>query len=76
MKWIVADDQPFTIIENKLFQKLLVELNPKVEKELRTADTITSDLVNSFEINFNDKKKKLKVIILFYFFFFKFFKKI
>lgn len=53
LRWIIADDQPFTVIENEEFGELIKYLWP--DANIPTADTIRNDL------NVNFTKVKIQV---------------
>ncbi|CAB4442276.1 unnamed protein product [Rhizophagus irregularis] len=52
--WIIVDDQPFTVVQNTFFQKMITRLNPKAI--IPSSDTIHNDIIKNFE----DKKEFLK----------------
>lgn len=58
LNWIVADDQPFVVIEKEEFREILRYLWPSVN--IPTADTIRSDL----NVNFTKVKAHVKETLL------------
>ena len=63
IEWIVCDDQPFTVIEDKKLRRLLRLCNPNAKG--LSADTIHDDIIKSFE---NERKKIQEILqVLFIF---------
>ncbi|GBC26953.2 zinc finger BED domain-containing protein RICESLEEPER 2-like [Rhizophagus irregularis DAOM 181602=DAOM 197198] len=58
--WIISDEQPFTIVQNLLFQKMIIRLNSEVK--IPSADTIHNDIIKIFKDEKEFIKKKLQEI--------------
>jgi hypothetical protein len=56
-KWIIADNQPFTTVENKHFRNMVKVLNP--DALVPKADTIKNDIKESFD----EEQKKRKILL-------------
>ncbi|CAB4410083.1 unnamed protein product [Rhizophagus irregularis] len=56
--WIIVDDQPFTVVQNTFFQKMITRLNP--EAIIPSSDTIHNDIIKNFEDEKEFLKKKLQ----------------
>ncbi|GES85086.1 zinc finger BED domain-containing protein DAYSLEEPER-like [Rhizophagus clarus] len=52
--WIIVDDQPFTVVQNTFFQKMIKRLNSNAI--IPSSDTIHNDIIKIF----NDEKEFLK----------------
>ncbi|GBB95627.1 hypothetical protein RclHR1_02580010 [Rhizophagus clarus] len=52
--WIIVDDQPFTVVQNIFFQKMIKRLNSNAI--IPSSDTIHNDIIKIF----NDEKEFLK----------------
>jgi hypothetical protein len=55
--WIIADERPFTTVENVLFQNMVKLLNP--DALVPKADTIKNDIMETFE----EERKKRKGLL-------------
>ncbi|CAB4399617.1 unnamed protein product [Rhizophagus irregularis] len=56
--WIIVDDQPFTVVQNTFFQKMITRLNP--EAIIPSSDTIHNNIIKNFEDEKEFLKKKLQ----------------
>lgn len=65
MKWIVCDDQPFTVIESEHLKKIFRLLYPSVKAP--SADTIRNDIMSAFKEERNKIQDILQVFIYSYF---------
>ena len=62
--WVVCDDQPFLVVENKHLRKLFRLLNPNAKA--LSADTIHNDIMKSFKEEKNKIQEILQVFIFYF----------
>src|SRR5215216_4942682 len=58
-KWIITDDQPFTMLENKYFQQMIKFLNS--DALIPSADTLKKNIMKIFEMEQKKMKKLFQV---------------
>jgi hypothetical protein len=57
--WVAIDDQPFVVVEQPEFQKMLEYCGVKIP--IPSADTVRSDILNMYKSCREDMKNKLQV---------------
>uniref|UniRef100_U9T1U4 BED-type domain-containing protein n=1 Tax=Rhizophagus irregularis (strain DAOM 181602 / DAOM 197198 / MUCL 43194) TaxID=747089 RepID=U9T1U4_RHIID len=60
-KWIVCDDQPFTVVENEQLQKIFRLLFPNIKTI--SADTARNDIIDAFKEERNKIQNILQVVL-------------
>ena len=59
LHWIVINDQPFNVTENKEFKNMMKFIRPGIQ--IPSADTVKRDLIKSFKNAKEIFQKKLQV---------------
>jgi hypothetical protein len=59
VRWIVCEDQPFTVLENSRSQRLFRMLRPDIP--IISSDTIHSDIMSMYQRRHDNLKQMLQV---------------
>ena len=61
VQWMVADNQPFTVIDNPFFQSLLAFLHPHLQQSLVGRKQIKEKIMNEAHVGCTEMQSYLKV---------------